>query len=76
MEAKNTIILSDDLLKAIDQITKKPGRRSEFVESILRKYFLTMTKKKHHLKDFELINKNSEYLNREAEDALTYQVDL
>jgi metal-responsive CopG/Arc/MetJ family transcriptional regulator len=50
--------------------------RSEFIESILREYLDEVTKKDQNLKDLEILNHNSEYFNDEAEDVLTYQMNL
>ena len=75
MKIKTSITLSEDILKAIDRVLDKSQNRSQFIEHALRYYLEETAKRDRDNKDFEILNKNSEQLNREAEDVLTYQVD-
>ncbi|HLC17213.1 MAG TPA: hypothetical protein VJL89_13405 [Thermodesulfovibrionia bacterium] len=76
MKSKRAINISEDILISIDQIIGEPNSSSEFIENILRKYLLERQAKKQQLKDLEIINSNSEYLNKEAKDVLDYQIAL
>ncbi len=76
MKVKTSITLSEDILKTIDRIIVKPKNRSAFIENVLRDYLEKKAKKLRDDKDLEILNKNSDRLNREAEDVLSYQVEL
>ena len=76
MKIKTSITLSEDILEAIDRIIVKPKNRSAFIENALRDYLEKRAKKLRDDKDLEILNKNSDRLNREAEDVLSYQVEL
>lgn len=76
MKTKRSITISEDILMSIEQIAGKVNSSSEFIENILRKYLLERKAKEEQLRDLEIINNNSEYLNQEAEDVLEYQITL
>jgi len=76
MKVKTSITLSEDILETIDRIIVKPKNRSAFIENALREYIEKRAKKLRDDKDLEILNKNSDRLNREAEDVLSYQVEL
>lgn len=74
---KSTITISDELIKAIDRITGQKNNIEKLIERLLRKYIdAEEKKKKQELNDLRILNDNSEYLNSEAEDVLTYQIGL
>ncbi len=72
----NVITLSEDILVQIDKFIDETLSRSEFVERILRKYLIERQAKKRELQDLEIINTHADYLNREAEDVLEYQIEI
>ena len=76
MKIKTSITLSEDVLESIDHIVGKSKNRSAFIENALRDYLEKRAKKLRDKRDLEILNKNSERLNREAEDVLSYQVEL
>ncbi len=76
MKIKTSITLSEDILKSIDKILGNSRNRSAFIEAALRAYLAQRAKKSRDNKDLEILNKNSESLNKEAEDVLAYQVEL
>ena len=76
MKIKTSITISEDLLKAIDQQSKKFKNRSEFIETVLRTFITQMFRSEQNSKDLEIINRRAAELNQEAEDVLTYQVPL
>ena len=76
MELENSITVSEDILIAIDKVIGGKSSRSEFIEGILRRHLYKRFKKTRDLQDLQIINNNSEYLNKEAEDVLTYHVGL
>jgi len=76
MKVKTSITLSEDLLKAIDKYMGKYKNRSEFIEDAVRAFIIQLIRGQQDARDLEIINKHADYLNREAADVLTYQVDL
>lgn len=74
MKVKTSVILSDDLLKAIDECSGPHMNRSEFIEKALRNYISQETRDRQNAKDLEIINRKADRLNDEAADVLTYQV--
>lgn len=76
MKSKTSITLSEDVVAAIDALTPEGGSRSETIEQLLRESFAARERRARDLKDLEAINRHADELNAEAEDVLTYQVDV
>ena len=76
MKVKTSISLSEDLAKAIDEHMKEYKNRSEFIEDAVRAFIIQLIHRQQDAGDLEIINQRADYLNREAADVLTYQVDL
>jgi len=73
----NTITLSENTLREVDPFIDNAMNRSEFIEKIIREYITrNIARKQKVARDMEIINANLEYLNKEAEDVLTYQAEL
>jgi metal-responsive CopG/Arc/MetJ family transcriptional regulator len=75
-ESQDIYTLSEDLLKAIDEYTGEYKNRSEFIEDAVRAFIIQLIRRQQDARDLKIINHRSDYLNREAADVLTYQVDL
>lgn len=75
MKVKTSITLSEDILRAMDKVLEGKNR-SAFIEAALRAYMRLLKKRERDIRDLEILNKESDRLNREAEDVLSYQVDL
>jgi Arc/MetJ-type ribon-helix-helix transcriptional regulator len=76
MKIKTSITLSEDLLKAIDEYAREYNNRSEFIEEAVRVFIRQLIRRQQDARDLEIINHRADYLNQEAMDVLTYQVDL
>ncbi len=76
MKVKTSITISEELLRTIDQNLGKSKNRSAFIEHALRDYLRKRTKTIRNQKDLDILNRNSKRLNREAEDVLSYQVEI
>jgi len=76
MKIKTSITLSEDLLKTIDEYAREYNNRSEFIEEAVRVFIRQLIHSQQDATDLEIINQRADYLNREAMDVLTYQVDL
>lgn len=51
------------------------GNRSAFIELALRKAIAIIERERRDARDMNIINRNAERINREANDVLSYQVD-
>jgi metal-responsive CopG/Arc/MetJ family transcriptional regulator len=76
MKEKTSITLSSDVLAQVDRNAGSKASRSAFIESVLREYFKAKVREAINARDLELINSNIDYLNREMEDVLEYQVPI
>jgi metal-responsive CopG/Arc/MetJ family transcriptional regulator len=76
MKVKTSITLPGDLLKAIDEYSREYNNRSAFIEEAVRVFIRQMIRRQQDARDLEIINHRADYLNQEAMDVLTYQVDL
>jgi len=76
MKIKTSITLSEEVLLEIDKISGQSRNRSAFIEIAIRDFLKKRAKKIRDDRDLEILNKNSKRLNREAEDVLSYQVEL
>jgi metal-responsive CopG/Arc/MetJ family transcriptional regulator len=76
MKVKTSITLSEDLIQSIDAFSGGQKSRSELIEKALRDYLDRQALMKRDIKDLEILNRKADRLNAEAEDVLTYQVDI
>lgn len=76
IKVKTSITISKKILASIDALLKEKENRSEFIEKILKDYLRSTNLKSYSTKDLEIINRNADRLNKEAEDVLSYQVEL
>ena len=76
MKVKTSITLSEDLLKEVDRLAGAHKNRSDFIEKALRAAVREVERKRQDARDLEILNRNADALNREAEDVLDFQVPL
>ena len=76
MKVKTSITLSKVVITSIDSLLSGNGNRSEFIDRILQDFHNKMKRTPRQSNDLEILNRNGDRLNREAEDVLTYQVKL
>jgi metal-responsive CopG/Arc/MetJ family transcriptional regulator len=76
MKIKTSITLSDELLKAIDKYGRTYKNRSDFIEAAIWAFIGQIIRERQNARDIEIINRNAERLNAEAQDVLAYQVSL
>lgn len=70
MRIKTSVTLDKALLEQIDA---KSSNRSAFIEDVLKSHFKKLAKAERDARELELINKNLDWLNKEAEDVLEDQ---
>jgi len=78
MKIETTISLEPELLQKLNRLLERNGNSSlsELIENLVRGFLAKVEKPAYDLRELELINKNAERLNQEAEDVLSYQIDL
>lgn len=75
MRIKTSVLLSEDLLAEIDERVRQHHEdRSDFIEAAVRAFIARPAPKAQGSGDLEILNRNAERLNLEAEDVLSYQV--
>ncbi len=76
MKTKTSITLSQDLIEKVDAILGPSGNRSAFVEQALRAFLIVRAQQIRDANDLEILNRRANRLNKEAQDVLSYQVQL
>lgn len=78
MKTETTISLEPELLQALKRILGANGHSSlsELIEDVLRRFLASEKRETYDPHELELINHNADRLNQEAEDVLTYQMEL
>ncbi len=76
MKVKTSITLSQQVLQLIDKHSHDFRSRSEFMEQAARSLLASLARTEAERRDLEIINRNADRLNAEAEDVLAYQVPL
>jgi metal-responsive CopG/Arc/MetJ family transcriptional regulator len=77
MKVKASITLSDDLLRAVDDLARMSSR-SEVIERALREFFAARARAERDARDLEIMNAQADAYNVETADLMTYQtwIDL
>jgi len=76
MKIKISITISDALIKQLDNYLGSSGNRSALIEQALREFLATKAQQVREAKDLEILNNRAKALYEEANDVLTYQVEL
>jgi metal-responsive CopG/Arc/MetJ family transcriptional regulator len=75
MRIKTSITLPEDLLASIDQHAGSfDNNRSAFIEAAVRALITQIERGMRDARDMEIINREADRLNREAEDVLSFRV--
>ena len=74
MRTKATITLEETILDAVDKAAGKRGR-SRVIEKAIVYYLKEQKSRQRGLRDREIIDRNADWLNREMEEILSYQVE-
>ena len=76
MKVQTSVMLPENLLSTIGQLSEQGKTLSDFIETALQFYIAKLKHSDNSYKDIEIINRNADALNQETEDALQYQVEL
>ncbi len=74
MKTKATITLEETVLDAVDKAAGRRGR-SRVIETAIVYYLKEQKSKQRGLRDREIIDRNADWLNKEMEEILSYQVE-
>ena len=75
MRIRTAVLLSEDLLAEIDERVRQLHKdRSDFIEAAVRAFIAQAVPREQSSRDLEILNRNADRLNLEAEDVLSYQV--
>lgn len=75
MKVKTSVTLAEETVRAIDQMTGPGMNRSRFIEEAVLTHLERQRREQRDRRDLEIINRNAERLNQEAEDVLPYQAE-
>lgn len=73
---KTSVSLSLEVLRTIDRLGGKGGNRSAVIEKAVLAFWNAEQRRKRVAEDRRILDENADRLNEEAEDVLSYQVDL
>jgi metal-responsive CopG/Arc/MetJ family transcriptional regulator len=76
MKVKTSVTLSEELIRQIDALLSQYGTRSALIEQAVRDFLAAQAQRMRDAQDLDILNRRAEALNAEAEDVLSYQVDL
>ena len=75
MKLKTSVTLAQDVLAALEAVTREGESRSQAIERLLRDSFAERERAAMDERDREIINMHADELNEEAVDVLGYQVE-
>ena len=76
MKLKASITLSEDSLKALDALGGEFKNRSDAIENAVVFFLESRRAKIREQKDLKILNRKAKRLNREAEEVLSYQIEV
>ena len=76
MKLKASITLSEDSLKALDALGGEFKNRSDAIENAVVFFLESRRAKIREQKDLKILNRKAKRLNREAEEVLSYQIEI
>ncbi|RKX75987.1 MAG: hypothetical protein DRP87_13175 [Spirochaetes bacterium] len=76
MKVKTSVTLSEELLEEIDRNIEGSTNRSLFIERAVRSYLKQKQREQREKSDIEILNVHAQKLNREADEVLSYQVEI
>jgi metal-responsive CopG/Arc/MetJ family transcriptional regulator len=73
---KTSVTLPEELLRSLDRLAGGRTNRSRLVEQAVRDLVERQARVERDARDAEIIDRNADRLNREANDVLEYQVAI
>jgi metal-responsive CopG/Arc/MetJ family transcriptional regulator len=72
MKVKTSVTLSEDLLRAVDELAASSSR-SEVIEHAVRDFLAARARAARDARDLEIMNARADAYNAETADLMTYQ---
>ena len=76
MKVKTSIILSEDVLRALEEHVVSYKNRSDFIEAALWAFIKQKIRDGQNARDRTILSRRADALNKEAQDVLSYQAPL
>ena len=76
MKIKTSITLPEEILEAVDRLVGPANNRSAVIEQAVREFLASQERRQRDARDREILDKHAQRLSREAEDVLSYQVEV
>ena len=76
MKRKTSLTLSEELISVIDKKAAGHKSRSDLFENALWTYLNYLIRQEKNKRDLRIINNNSDYLIRKAQDVLDYLASI
>ncbi|MBP7962714.1 MAG: hypothetical protein KBG20_03085 [Caldilineaceae bacterium] len=76
MKIKTSITISRELSTVLDEVIGSDESRSLFLEKAAWAYVAKLRRAQRNARDLEILNRRADFLNQEAQDALSYQMPL
>ncbi len=76
MKIKTSITLPEEILEAVDRLAGPANNRSAVIERAVREFLASQARRQRDARDREILDKHAQRLSREAEDVLSYQVEV
>ena len=73
MKIKTSITINNRILELVDKNLANSNNRSQFIETAIIYYLKNYQKSIRDTNDSNILNQNSERLNKEAEEVLSFQ---
>ena len=73
MRVKTSVTIDETVLRAIDKATSRNRSRSRIIEDAAREFVARRARAAREARDLEILDANSDALNREMDDVLAYQ---
>lgn len=75
MKVKTSVTLSEETVRAVDDIAARGSNRSRIIETAVLEFLERRHREAREARDLEILNRNAEALNREVEEILTFQAE-
>jgi len=75
MKVKTSVTLAASTLKAVDELAGPGMARSRIIEQAVLEFVQRCRRQLRDQRDFAILNRSADRLNREVEDVLAFQVE-
>jgi Arc/MetJ-type ribon-helix-helix transcriptional regulator len=76
MKVKTSVTLSRETIRKIDRLAGRSGNRSAVIERAVEALATQEARRQRDARDLEILNRDSDRLEEEAEEVLEYQEQI